>query len=146
MWKYFNAPSGAILAGPASLLDDLFHSRRMFGGGLPYAWPLAAAALHSIEGFEERFAAGVAAGEELKVALNGIPGLQVEEIPDGSNIFKLHVEQGDPSILRAVLQEKDVLLSGPNPNFNGFAVGVNETLTRKPVEEIARGFSEGLRR
>lgn len=145
MWKYFNAPSGAILAGPASLLDDLFHPRRMFGGGLPYAWPLAAAALHSLDGFEERFAAGVAAGEELKTALTGIPGFRVEEIPDGSNLFKLHVDQGDPVALRSALREKDILLSGPNPNFNGFAVGVNETLTRKPVEELARAFSEGLR-
>jgi threonine aldolase len=145
MWKYFNAPSGAILAGPASLLDDLFHARRMFGGGLPYAWPLAAAALHSIDGFEGRFAAGVAAGEELKAALNGIGGLRVEEIPNGSNLFKLHVDQGDAVGLRAGLREKDILLSSPNPNFNGFAIGVNETLTRKPVEEIERAFSEALR-
>ena len=29
MWKYFNAPSGAILAGPSVLLDNLYHTRRM---------------------------------------------------------------------------------------------------------------------
>ena len=145
MWKYFNAPSGAILAGPRTLLDDLFHPRRMFGGGLPYAWPLAAAALHSIDGFEERFSAGVAAGEELKPALNGISGLHVEEVMDGSNVFKLHMDQGEPATLRSGLREKGVLLPAPNPNFNGFALGVNETLTRKPVEETVRAFSDALK-
>ena len=35
MYKYFNAASGAILAGPKALLADLYQTRRMFGGGLP---------------------------------------------------------------------------------------------------------------
>src|SRR5688572_27726308 len=42
MYKYFNAASGAILAGPKSLLENLFHSRRMFGNGLAHVWPFAA--------------------------------------------------------------------------------------------------------
>ncbi|MFC1662054.1 threonine aldolase family protein [Gemmatimonadota bacterium] len=145
MWKYFNAPSGAILAGPEALLDDFFHTRRMFGGSLPYAWPLAAAALHSIDGFEERFGAAVAVGEELKPALNEISGLRVEEIVDGSNVFKLHVDQGDPTRLRSGLRRKGVLLPAPNPNFLGFALGVNETLTRRPLEEIVRAVADVMK-
>ena len=34
LYKYFNAASGAILAGPRELLDGMYHARRMFGGGL----------------------------------------------------------------------------------------------------------------
>ena len=34
LWKYFNSLNGAILAGPAALLDSMFHTRRMFGGAL----------------------------------------------------------------------------------------------------------------
>ena len=30
LWKYFNAASGAILAGPAELLDGLYHQRRLW--------------------------------------------------------------------------------------------------------------------
>jgi threonine aldolase len=142
MWKYFNAPSGAILAGPKELLDDLYHPRRMFGGGLPYAWPLAAVALHSLDGFQERFGAGVAVGQALKPALNGISGLRVEEIQNGSNVFKLHVESGDPSTLRSGLRKKGLVLPGPNPNFRGFALGVNETWVRRPVEEVVGAFRE----
>ena len=56
LWKYLNAASGAILAGPRALLDGLYHERRMFGGSLPHAWPYAAVALHFLDGFAERFA------------------------------------------------------------------------------------------
>lgn len=142
LWKYFNAPSGAVLAGPAALLDDLFHTRRMFGGGLPYAWPLAAVALHSLNGFQERFAAGVEAGQSLKPALDRIDGLLVEEIPGGSNVFKLHVDGVDPESLRKHLRERGILLPSPNPNFPGFALAVNETLTRRPVAETAKAFAD----
>src|SRR5215471_10591890 len=55
MYKYFNAAAGAILAGPKALLADLYHTRRMFGGGLPHVWPYTAVALHYVDGFEQRF-------------------------------------------------------------------------------------------
>ncbi len=144
MWKYFNATSGAILAGPARLLDDLYHSRRMFGGALPGAWPLAAVALHAIDGFEERFAAGVRVGEQLIAALDSVPELSVERIPAGSNKFKLHVTGTDLGAYRERLADAGIRLPGPRP-WGGFVLSVNETLTRRPVEEIARALGDALR-
>jgi threonine aldolase len=144
MWKYFNACSGAILAGPSAILDNLYHPRRMFGGALPGAWPLASVALHFLEGFEDRFAAGVAAGRELIPALHAIPGLRVEEIPNGSNICKLYVDSGDPDRLRENLRARGVQLSAPSPNFGGFVLIVNETLARRPVAETVRAFEEAV--
>ena len=35
MYKCFNAPSGAILAGDKKFTEKLFHTRRMFGGRTP---------------------------------------------------------------------------------------------------------------
>ncbi len=144
MWKYFGASSGAILAGPAALLDDLYHPRRMFGGALPGAWPLAAVSLHSIEGFEERFAAGVAASEQLIVALESVRGLRVERIPNGTNIFKLHVAAPDLDAYRERVADAGILLPGPQP-WGGFALTVNETLARRPIEEITRGLVDAVR-
>ena len=37
------------------VLDGMFHTRRMFGGGLSQAWTSAAVALHYVDGFEDRF-------------------------------------------------------------------------------------------
>src|SRR6478752_4596209 len=61
LYKYFNAASGAILAGPRHLLENLYHERRMFGGGLQQVWPDAAVALHYLDGFPDRYARAVAA-------------------------------------------------------------------------------------
>jgi threonine aldolase len=144
MWKYFNAAAGAILAGPRDLLDDLYHNRRLFGGALPGAWPLAAMALHFLEGFHDRFAAAVSASRQLVRALNELPGLRVRDIPDGSNISMLYVDEVEPSRLREVLRTRGIELSAPNPNFRGFAMVFNETLSRKPVAEIVRAFEESL--
>lgn len=144
MWKYFNAPSGAVLAGPGALLDELYHERRMFGGGLPYAWPLAAVALHSLDGFEARFTAGVEAGRTLKPALNELPGLSVEEIPNGSNVFRLRVEGTDTGRLRADLEARGILLPSPSASVGGFVLSVNETLARRPVGETVEAFRRAL--
>lgn len=141
MWKYFNAPTGAILAGPRALLDDLFHERRMFGGALPQAWPLAAVALHYVDGFEERFAAGVEAGEGLMTELQSLRGVRVERIPNGSNVFKLHLD-ADPAVVRTRLAARDVRVPGPAAGFRGFALKVNETLSWMPVEETVEAFAQ----
>jgi threonine aldolase len=142
MWKFFNAAAGAILAGPRALLDDLFHARRMFGGALPEAWPLAAMALHFVDGFAQRFQEGVTRGEQLKAALARVPGLRVEGIANGSNLFRLLVDRGDPARMRTLLAERGIELPEPSPAFRGFVITVNETLARKPVDEVARGVAE----
>ena len=144
MWKYFNAPSGAILAGPAALLDDLYHPRRMFGGALPGAWPFAAVALHSIEGFEERFAAGVRMSEELLPMLDAIGPLRVERIPNGSNVFMLYVDRDDLDAVRDRLAEQGIVVPGPATEFQGFRLNVNETLARRPAVETASAFEMAL--
>ena len=145
MWKYFNASAGAILAGPRDLLDDLYHPRRMFGGALPGAWPLAAVALHYIDGFEARFAAGVRASEELFPMLDSIGPLRVERVPNGSNVFKLHVDVEDLGGVRERLAQQDVLVSAPAPGSVGFTLTVNETLARRPASETAAAFEAAVR-
>jgi threonine aldolase len=145
MWKYFNASSGAILAGPRDLLDDLFHQRRMFGGALPGAWPLAAMALHFLDGFSERFAAGFRAGRALVLGLSALSGMRVEEIPGGSNVVKLRLTSTDPLRFREALSREGIQLPAPNPNFHGFALVINETLVRRPVDELVRAFETAAR-
>jgi threonine aldolase len=144
MWKYFNAPSGAILAGPSELLDDLYHERRMFGGALPEAWPLTAVALHFVDGFEDRFGAGVKAAEALIGELDAMPGMRVEHVKNGSNVLRLHVESSDLQGFRARLAGRGIQMPGPARDWSGFNLKVNETLARRPVEKTARQFREAL--
>jgi hypothetical protein len=66
----------------------------------------------------------------------------VEEIPNGSNLFRLMVDRGDPARLRTRLAERGIELPEPSPAFRGFVITVNETLARKPVAEIVGAFEE----
>ncbi len=91
MYKYFNAASGAVLAGPKELLTGLYHTRRMFGGGMPHVWPYAAVALHYLDGFERRFQSAVETGETVISTLGKDANFELQRVPNGTNIFRMRL-------------------------------------------------------
>jgi threonine aldolase len=141
LYKYFNAASGAILAGPRDLLDGMHHTRRMFGGGLSSAWPFAAVALDYLEGFGDRFARAVAVSEEVIRRLGTEERFTIERIPAGTNLFRLRVRNVDPADFRKRLAAHGVLLP---PHGDGFLVGVNETLNRTTSARLTETFFGAL--
>jgi threonine aldolase len=132
MYKYFNAASGAILAGPKSLLDSLFHPRRMFGNGLSHVWPFAAVALHYFEGFPDRYAKAVAVSEKVIAGLKANFRFEIERVPKGTNNFFLRVKDAEAFQKRA--QAAGFILGAPNKDR--FTVQVNETWGRATPQEI----------
>jgi threonine aldolase len=142
LYKYFNAPSGAILAGPRDLLDPMFHTRRMFGGGLYHVWPFAAVALHYLEGFDDRFARAARISEDFIRALGRHDAFAVERVPSGTNLFSLRLKGRDPLAFRQRLAAKDILLSAPQRD--AFLVSVNETLNRTTAADLADAFVRAL--
>ncbi len=141
LYKYFNAPFGAILAGPRDIINGMYHQRRMFGGGLNEVWSSAVLALDSLDGFEERYSTVVSMTAEFKKALGCIPGLQVDNLRNGTNVFRLNL---DDSIKAEVLRE-DLLIQGiqvpvPERKFNGFYLKTNESLLKEPIESIVSKF------
>ena len=52
--RYFGAPWGALLLGPAALVKPLFHERRMLGGACTNAALAAAMALEGMKSFPVR--------------------------------------------------------------------------------------------
>ncbi|MBI1790889.1 MAG: amino acid lyase [Acidobacteria bacterium] len=146
LYKYFNAASGAILAGPRSLLDPLYHPRRMFGGGLNQVWPFAAVALHYHRGFADRYQTAVHASEELLRRLSADPRFRVERIPSGSNIVALHVRTGDATAFHKKLAAAGVTLRAPERqgDWSKVPLTINETINRRPAEELAGIFSQAI--
>jgi threonine aldolase len=138
LYKYFNAASGAILAGPRDLLDGMFHVRRMFGGGLSSVWPFAAVALHYLAGFEDRYRRAVRIAEDLIAALAPHGAFAIERMPAGTNLFRLRLKSGDAAVFRKRLDARGITLSAPQGN--GFLIGVNETLNRTTSSELADAF------
>jgi len=142
LYKYFNAGSGAILAGPKALLDGFYHPRRMFGGGLPHVWQYAAVALHYLSGFEGRFAAAVKNSETVIQALERDSNFGVERIAGGTNIFRLRVFGVNAPVYQTRLAYAGVTIA--DPTLEWFNVQVNETWTRVPPAELVQRFVKGL--
>jgi len=138
LYKYFNAASGAILAGPRDLLDPMFHARRMFGGGLSSVWPFAAVALHYLGGFSDRYAKAVRISEDLISGLGQRDGFRVERVASGTNLFRLQVTGTDPVAFQKRLASVGVMLSAPRGG--AFTIGVNESLNRTTAAELTDVF------
>jgi threonine aldolase len=141
LYKYFNAASGAVLAGPRDVIDGMFHGRRMFGGGLNTVWPFALVARHYFDGFGQRYGTAVRISEDW---IRGLPqdAFVVERIPSGTNLFRLRVRGADPAAFRKKLAERGVLLSPPQGD--AFLIGVNETLNRTTAPALVDAFRRAL--
>lgn len=143
LYKYFGAPSGAVLAGPAAVLDDIHRDRRMFGGALNQGWMFAAAALDHLEGFTSRFAHVVSTSETLKNRLRTTTDLTLTDIPNGTNVCRLELPSGvDPTGFRKRLREHGIQL--PAPDQSGFYLKMNESLLVLPVDALVERFSLAL--
>jgi threonine aldolase len=142
LYKYFNAASGAILAGPKEVIDGMYHGRRMFGGGLNTVWPFALVALHYLSGFEDRYRTAVRTSEDWISGLQQQSAFAVERIPLGTNLFRLRVKGADPVAFQKRLAARGVMLS--SPQRDSFLVGVNETLNRTTAAELTDAFARAL--
>jgi threonine aldolase len=142
LYKYFNAASGAMLAGPRDLLDGMYHARRMFGGGLNHVWPFALVALHYLDGFGDRYLRAVRVSEDWIRALGGHDAFTIDRMPAGTNLFRLRVRGADPVTFQRRLAAKGVMLAAPQ---NGaFLIGVNETLNRTTAAALTDTFARAL--
>jgi threonine aldolase len=142
LYKYFNAASGAILAGPKEVIDGMYHGRRMFGGGLNTVWPFALVALHSLAGFGERYSRAVGISEDWIRSLRRHEAFEVDRVPSGTNLFRLRVKGVDPAAFQKRMAAKGVMLSSPQRDT--FLVGVNETLNRTTAAELTDAFTRAL--
>lgn len=143
LYKYFNAASGAILAGPKALLDNIHHPRRMFGGGLNQAWPFAAVALHYATGFEERFRQAFETSETVLKTLSADSNFGITRIERGSNIFMLRVRGVNTGIFQQRLDDAGILARAPESG-DWFQFHVNETWNRRSPKEILEIFRKAL--
>lgn len=145
LYKYFNAPFGAVLAGPRGLLEPIVTLRHQFGSGLYHAWQPAAVALHYFEGFTERYQAAVQSAEELLRLLQEKAGLRVERVPSGSNIIGIHLPDNRADTFRQRLADAGIVVRKPANDSQLIWLMVNETINRRQPEDLARQFLAALR-
>jgi threonine aldolase len=147
LYKYFNAAAGAVLAGARELIDNLYHQRRMFGGSLRQAWPYAAVALHYLDGFSERFERAAAAAETLFEGLRRLPGWEIRRPAAPTNVTRLRLSGADAAKLPERLLARGIAIRPPlhiSPEGAEFELFTNETILRRPIDEITESFADAL--
>jgi threonine aldolase len=147
LYKYFNAASGAVLAGPRDLLANLYHQRRMFGGSLRQAWPYAAVALHYLDGFSERFERAARTAKTLFKAVGEHERCTVLRSSAATNVTRLRICGGEAARLPERLLASGVAI---RPALRSTADGAefelitNETILRRPAAETIEIFLGAL--
>jgi len=143
LWKYFNSGIGAVLAGPRSVLDGMFHTRRMFGGNLAVGWPAAVVARHYMDGYLDRMRTAIRVSEDFYDRIAKHPIVRVESIPNGTNLRHVTLKGVDAAMMRQRLMAKGLLM--PQAAASGMlTLGVNETWNRMPAEALAREFLSAI--
>ncbi len=143
LWKCFNAASGAVLAGSANFTKNLFHQRRMFGGGLPAAWPFAAVAVHFADSFILDYKAAWHRAETFFSLIQKDERFSIIKFESGSHIVRLNIKKANLSRFAEALSKKNILL--PAPDENGFLLKINPSLNRDTPQNLAGYFIESLR-
>ncbi len=125
-----------MLAGPAALIDGLYHDRRRHGGGLSQVWQLAVVADHFLDGMAERWDEAKAMWEPALKQLEASGRFTIERIPDGSNIAKLRLAGGgDIKAFRSRAEAAGLKM--PEIAADMLPIRVNETWLAADGGEIA---------
>lgn len=143
LWKCFNAASGAILAGSNEFTKDLFHVRRMFGGGLPYAWPYAAVALHYADGFIDEYKTAYASAEKFFNKISHDDRIKIQRFKNGTHIVKIVINHPDLNRVKQKLEKRNIILGAPDSD--GFMIKINPSFNRESTDYISESFLEALK-
>lgn len=110
--KGLGAPLGAVLAGPASFIDEAWRWKQRLGGAMRQAGICAAACLHTLDHNVARLADDHARARRLAAGLSQIAGFAVQA-PETNLVFFDPTGAGlAPAALLAALRGRGILL-GP---------------------------------
>ncbi|MBB3228277.1 threonine aldolase [Luteibacter sp. Sphag1AF] len=139
LYKYLDAPFGAVLAGSKARMDEARATRHVFGGGIYHGWLPAILALDSVNTFGERFAKVRQAGDRLLDGLGRTKGYTVQRVPNGTNIHYVAVSAARAKGLSERLASAGIrIMDVENGRLN---LTFNETLLRRDTDYLVRAFA-----
>jgi threonine aldolase len=144
LWKHFNGMAGAVIAGDKAFIDGLFHTRRLFGGSLPQAWPTVALVSGYAETYERDYAESWRAANRLISLLEAQGRFRVRKVPEGTSRFYLSATGVPLGALAERAQARGIVLPWPGPDADAFPMQVNPTILRLPPEQIAQRLADSL--
>jgi threonine aldolase len=139
LYKYLDAPFGAVLAGSKVDVAKVRDLRHRFGGTIYQAWPCAVLALAALDDFDARHRAAFAAADQLFAALKAQGLATVKLAPNASNIRELVLR---PKVAEGLFDRMRVAgVRMLKPEAGVVEVYVNDTITRRPVAEYVKLFA-----
>jgi threonine aldolase len=142
LYKYLGATSGAVLCGSKEIISPMEHLVKVHGGAMYQNWTNASMALHHLQGIDDRLSSTREKWANMMKTLNGIQGIQIEPIPNGSNIFHLRLKPGyDGKKLETMLHDYAIKIAVPDEQDGTIHLHVNEMLLQRDPESIIAAFS-----
>ena len=141
LYKNFNAASGAILAGTHEFTKDLYHHRRMFGGGMPQVWPFAAVALHFLDGFLEAYRKSLTHADLFFDQIMKTGKVQVRKLAKGTNVVELKLKDHSTSQLKKSLALHQIHIPDGDEKTGKVFIKINPSILRRSPEELAEVFN-----
>lgn len=145
LYKYFGAAAGAMLCGPAEVIDKMSHMIKIHGGSMYGNWANAAMALHRMEGFEARMKNTLTRTNEVIAGVNKIRGIKISPLEGGTNNYALDLDKeiDGMKMVKTLHQEYNMVLARPNEN-NRILITFNETLLYQPADFVSTAFKKSL--
>lgn len=145
LYKYFGASGGALLSGPADIIDKMSHLIKVHGGNMYGNWTNAAMALYRLDGFETRLQQAKKIWEEIFTTLNKLTGIQIKALDGGTNIYRMELDKGIDGKKMQQRLGKDFNIRIPGLNDqNQTQLTVNETLLYQNADYIVNSFKKSM--
>lgn len=145
LYKYLGASAGAMLCGPASVIDKMAHLIKIHGGSMYSNWANAAMALYKLDGFETRLQDSIKRSKEIFSELNKIPGIVIKPLDGGTNIYSMELGKDIDGKKMQQTLNKEFNIRMPRPNDkNQTQLSVNETLLYQNAAYIINAFKKSI--
>ncbi len=146
LYKYLGAAGGAILCGDKVIIDQMAHLVKVHGGSVFGNWTNAAMALHHVDGFEDRLKRSIEKANLLFTSLNEIPGIKVEAIKNGTNIYYLMLDKkiSSPAFSKN-MREKHNIVVGQRRDDGVIRFMINESLLNRDNASIIAAVKDSIR-
>ena len=154
LYKGLEGVRGAVLAGPADVIDEAAVWRRRLGGAIPDAWPLAVAALMGLDEQLDRMPAFRDHAVAIARAVTADGVATVLPSPPQTPMFHVHLPVAPAAAQRArdeIIEAHGVQVfsyvrSQPLPNHAMFEVSVGENTMAFTPDEAAALIRELVKR
>ncbi len=145
LYKNFNAASGAVLAGTRAFTEDLYHHRRMFGGGMPQVWPFAAVALHYLDSFMNDYRKSLAHADQFFDLIVKTGKFGIRKLPEGTNVVELTLKDHSVSQLKKSLALHQIHIPDGDEKTGKVFIKINPSILRRSPEALAEVFNSFTR-